>query len=437
MARLDFNISHPFWFLLLCLLAGALYAFMLYSKAAPWGKKINIAFAVGRFFIVFILCFLLLGPFVKQISNHIEKARYVLAIDNSASLKLAGPQKDLNLLLSKLEVLKTTLSKKNILLDVTALNDAPADKINTIKFDANATNLNAMLDKIGNNYVNRNLAGVILVSDGIFNEGISPDYSNYNFPVYTIGVGDTVPKKDISIKAVNFNKIAYLGNKFPVQVEVGNYGFSGKKINISLRQNNIILESKTLVLGNENQINQVDFLVKANKIGLQHLIVEVAPLQGEFTTQNNYRDLFIEVIEGREKILMLAYSPHPDIKAIKSVIENNENYEFEYHIIGEAKPKFSKYDLIILHQLPDINNAGWAEAQKITGTQIPLLYIVGNQSSMGKLNAVSNMVKVGGFNQTDQVTAAYNQQFSSFIFSEDKAAFLQKMPPLSVPLRRL
>jgi hypothetical protein len=60
------------------------------------------------------------------------------------------------------------------------------------------------------------MGGVVLMSDGIYNAGISPLYSTFNFPVYTLGIGDTLQHVDVAIKNVSYNKIAYEGNKFPV-----------------------------------------------------------------------------------------------------------------------------------------------------------------------------------------------------------------------------
>ena len=49
-------------------------------------------------------------------------------------------------------------------------------------------------------------------------------------------------------------------------------------------------------------------------------------LSGEFSNRNNRQDVYVEVIDGKEKILLLALAPHPDVKALKSIIEKNENY---------------------------------------------------------------------------------------------------------------
>ena len=44
------------------------------------------------------------------------------------------------------------------------------------------SDLSGALKKITNRYESNQMGGVILASDGIYNEGISPLYSTYNFP---------------------------------------------------------------------------------------------------------------------------------------------------------------------------------------------------------------------------------------------------------------
>ena len=36
---------------------------------------------------------------------------------------------------------------------------------------------------------------------------------------------------------------------------------------------------------------------------------------------NNVKDVFVDIIDGRQKILLLANAPHPDLGAIKNAIE--------------------------------------------------------------------------------------------------------------------
>ncbi|QHT69619.1 VWA domain-containing protein [Rhodocytophaga rosea] len=435
MERFQLLISSSPWFILLCLVVGAVYAAVLYQKKPVWGKNLNLILAACRFVVVSLLCFLLLSPFIKQVKNSYEKPTIVLAVDNSQSVALTSDSAQLNNLLSGIRSFNQTLQDKGINVDIQFLNSATdSTSLSRNTFTGNSTNLSQMLSNIQSNYLNRNLAGVVLVSDGIYNQGSSPEYLPYNFPIYPVALGDTIPKRDLNLKTLYFNKITYLGNKFPVVAEVHSTGYAGKLAAVSLKQNGKVIEKKNVSFRGNNDVQEVNFVHTANVKGMQHYTVEIDAADGEFTAQNNIRDAYIDVIDGKEKILLLALTPHPDIKAIKSILEKNENYQLEIVIAGEATPKESKYDLLILHQIPDNYNNGLAMARKFIDSNTPVWYIVGAQTNIGQLNGSNNAVKISSrMGQVDQVTPVFNSSFNIFKYSPEQANTLQKLPPVAVP----
>lgn len=434
------------WFTLLCLLVGAGYAFALYQKKSVWSPQINYILAGLRFLLVSFLCFLLLSPFIKQNRNTREKPRVVFAIDNSLSVSLGSDSARSRELLQRLAQTSKQLEGKGVETAVQSFDEglitgkgaAPSQVISSLLFNGNATNLSQLLNKIQTNYEGRNLAGVVLVSDGIYNQGVSPAFLPYPFTIHTIGLGDTIPKKDINLKTVYSNKVAYLGNQFPIVAEVHTTGFSNQNLSVSLKKNGKVLERKSIAIKQNQAVSEVSFRTSSNVKGMQHYTVEAEAQAGEFTTQNNVRDAYVDIIDGKEKILLIALTPHPDIKAIKSVIEKNENYEFVSHIVGTSAeapaPKEGKYDLIIAHQLPDNYNAGSALVKKYADQGTPIWYILGGQTNTSQLNNLNQSVFVNArVGQMDQVTPSFNPAFSLFKFESDQGNVLQRMPPVSVP----
>ena len=81
MQHLELKFDYSPWYILLCLVAGVLFAFILYQKKGPWSKQINYLLATFRFILVSLLAFLLIGPFLKLIKNSIEKPTFVFAVD--------------------------------------------------------------------------------------------------------------------------------------------------------------------------------------------------------------------------------------------------------------------------------------------------------------------------------------------------------------------
>ncbi|WP_337040632.1 vWA domain-containing protein [Emticicia sp. 17c] len=425
------------WFILLCLLAGGIYAFVLYQRKNNFSTIQNRLLACVRGLLVALLAFLLVNPLLRSNKTTIEKPAVVLAIDNSSSMAQGGQEK-LVQLKENLQKLKEGIEAKNINVEIKTLQEeADNTEINTIKFGEKTTDLSGLLANIKNNYEGRNLTDVILVSDGIANAGISPTYGKYNFNIHTIGLGDTTQKKDIKINTINANRIAYLGNKFPIQAEISSYGYQGKSTTVLLKQGGKVLDKQIISFDKAMDLKQVTFYTSADQKGMQRYSIEVAGLTGEFLSKNNLRDVYIDVVDGKEKILLVALAPHPDIKAIKAIIEKNELYELNVKIIQSDNLNeigTQPFDVLILHQLPDLYGAGGSVVSRLLALQKPTLFVLGSQTNIASFNGLQQTLSIiSQRGRADKVTAKFNASFNLFNLDGDKLNILEKLPPVLAP----
>ncbi|HEY9004657.1 MAG TPA: hypothetical protein VIM75_00920 [Ohtaekwangia sp.] len=420
-------------YLLFCLFLAVGIAYFLYRASHPWSKMWNRILLALRAVLLFALFFLLLGPIVRQISNIFEKPLFIVLHDNSVSVKETTDSTTLHAVESQLRTAQQQLEEKGY---EVAVNDLSGEQVNAISYMANVTDLNGALRKIANRYEGKKIAGVILASDGVYNAGITPLYASYTFPVYTVGVGDSSEHADISIKNVAYNKIAYQGNKFPVRVEVAARNMPNQSVKVSLLQRGKLLEQQTKTTN--GQLLVYDFQPLANDQGIQKLDIQVEVKPGESNTRNNVASIFVEVVEGKKKILVVSPSPHPDIKALREVIDKNSNYEFLLHIpqLNEQPASIlqpEKIDLVIFHQVPDLRGATRAIFQQFVKSKTSLLLILGAQTDLRLLSQQGMPVKFDGFpREFDDVTPVVNAAFSNFTLSPDINNILSEYPPLSV-----
>lgn len=423
--------SHSPWWILLCLLVGILYAGILYFRNSFFESKVGYLLAGLRALCVASIAFLLLAPLLRSIRNEVEKPSVVIALDNSLSMTLTQDSLQRQKWLEKLQAIQQKLQNEEVEVHLLTLNKETDWK--KIQFRNPSTDLGKILTDIESDYENRNLDKVLLVSDGIHNQGVSPEFIHLKFPVYTVGIGDTTARKDLAVQAVFFNKIAYLGNKFPIVAEIKNNGFEERLVKVSLLQNGTSIASQSIRLRKED-ISEVDFLVQAKQKGMQRYTVAVEVLEGEWTAQNNTRDAIVEVIDGKEKILLLATAPHPDIKAFRSIIERNENYSLEVVIAGVNQPQADKYDLVIAYQVPDLTGAINAVLENFKRKEIPIFYILGANSDLNKFTQLNPLINLRGLSgDVDEIFPQLNPTFVKFNLDAEKLRILSKMPPLQVP----
>jgi len=421
-------------YLVVCLALAIGLSYLLYRTSHPWSKTWNRILSGARFVLIFTLLFLLLGPIVRQINNLFKKQVFVILYDNSGSVRETTDSILLNNTAKQLDETRERLSNSGY--DVRTLG-LSGEEIEDIKYNQSTTDLNAALRKISNRFEGEKIAGVILPSDGIFNKGMSPLFANYNFPVHTIGLGDTLERTDAGIRNIAFNRIAYQGNKFPVRVEVIAKNLPNQSLRVSLLQRGKVLEQKTQNTSSEELLT-FDFQPVATDQGMQKLDVQVEIKPGEFNTRNNSAAVFVEVIEGKKQILLVAPTPHPDMKALGEVIEKNSNYEFHLHVPGikeldanALRPE--KYDLAIFHQAPDLSRKTTALFQQFLKSKASLFLIYGQQTDLRVIAQQNMPLKFEGAPRDfDQVTPVMNPSFNSFSVSPETNTLMTDYPPVSV-----
>ncbi|HNT51103.1 MAG TPA: hypothetical protein PKK67_10980, partial [Cyclobacteriaceae bacterium] len=419
MQRLIFESSPLYIFL--CAVAGLGYAFVLYRAKHTWSKQVNRVLFGLRTLLVFFLAMLLLGPVLKLITNQFEKPTWVYLVDSSSSVAEVLDSANRVALGRQVNASREGMADQGY---ETKLFDLTGSEITEPVFNAPSSDINRGIQNIVQQFEGRNLAGIVLLSDGIYNSGASPVYAPIRVPVYTVGVGDTTARVDLVLKNVAFNKIAYEGNQFPVRAQVLLQGLDNQNVSVSVSK-----EGKVLATLNRDSQNKsfldFDFQLEANQKGIQRYDVLVRPLTGETNLRNNATSIFIEVVEGKKKIVLIAPAPHPDIKALKAVVEKNSNYEFVVHIPGvaEAKPDLLKpgaAELFIFHQVIDGAGKTTSLFQNLYKSNSSVLLMIGSNSNLRQLAVYQVPIQfesIGG--QWDDVTPVINSAFRDFSFSEN------------------
>jgi hypothetical protein len=415
-----------------CAALGLLYAWLLYQKKSTWSQQTNWLLFAGRALVVTGIGILLIGPILKLTFNQSEKPTLVFLVDNSTSVKEVTDSIWRNELIRNLNQARQPLGDGGYDTEVRTL-DGRAE----IQFQQATSDLQQGIRKVIADYESKNLAGIVLLSDGIYNSGTSPLYLSTRTPIYTVGVGDTTDRVDLVLRNITYNKIAYQGNKFPVRAEVLLKGVVNEVVKLSIYQGGKLISTDQRNSGSRSLL-VFDFLIDANLTGLQRFDLAVSPLQRETNTKNNRSSIFVEVVEGKKKILLVSPAPHPDVKAIRSAIEKNSNYEVVLHIPSVINAEASllspeKTDLAIFLQTLDTEGKTHSLLQRFLKSRTGLLLVMGNQSNLRQLEANGVPLVFENVSQKDEVTPVINSTFRDFVFSENLAGTLAGYPPVSVP----
>ena len=157
-------------------------------------------------------------------------------------------------------------------------------------------------------------------------------------------------------------------------------------------------------------------------------------LDGEVTHKNNHAQFFIRVIESKDKVAIVYDAPHPDVAAIRSALELSDNYDVVVKSVDEFKDDPSGFGLIVLHQLPSHKHPASALLSQIRKSGVSSLYVIGTQTDLNAFNGLNTGLQVTqSKSMTNNATAAYNNNFMLFSFSEEAQQLLPTLPPLQAP----
>ncbi len=436
--KLSIITEAPSWYILLCILAGVLYAAVLYfrdSKLKEVAKSLRAVMMIFRFIVVFFLAFLLMSPLLKTIFREVEKPVIVIAQDESESILLGKDSFfNKNEYPKKIQALKDALDDKfNVL--VYSFGDKFRENTN-FDFKDKLTDFSVLFDELETRYADRNLGAVIVASDGIYNQGQSPVYAaeRLKVPVFTIALGDTTIRKDLVLSKVIHNGIAFLGNTFPLDVVIDAHRCENAKSILTVSKGGQILFTKPIEINSDPFTLTVPVELTATNVGLQRFSIALSTIDGENNIQNNHQDIFIDVLDGRQKILIVGAAPHPDMGALKLAIESNDNYQVETFVLSDFSKPVGSYNLAILHNLPNENATAQKLLSDLETAKIPVLYITGVQSSYNSFNSLGTGLNIKVNSQKpNECEATPVSDFPYFNLSEAALSYMPKFPAVLSP----
>jgi len=426
------------WLVLPAIFIAAVLSFLLYykdKKLEELNKILVYSLIAIRFIVLFFVSFLLLSPVIKYLQNYFDNPIIILAQDKSESIGLIKQG-----IISPTDYYKNignfeqTLAKGY---DVKSYSFGENLKEGLdLKFIDKETDFTPLFEEINSKYVNYNVGALIIATDGIYNKGQNPVYNSkdFSFPVYIIALGDTIQKKDLIVRNAFSNKIAFLGDYFPIEVSINGYGFQNEDINLLILSKGKEIIRQTIHIDRNDFYKQINFDLLAEQKGIQNYIIKIENKKDEFDLLNNSKEIIVDVVDDKKKILILANSVHPDIGALRKALESNKNLLIESFIIDDFKGNITDYQLVIFHQLPSLHYNIQKVFNQLNQAFVPALFIVGSQTDIQTFNQLKTGISITGNNRLlEQSIALVNPVFKLFEIDEKLIEYIRNCPPLVSP----
>lgn len=404
----------------------------LLQEVSTWVGRLLVA---SRFLMVTLLSFLLLGPMIRTFSREVEKPIIILAVDDSKSIVNSKDS------LSRKEAIKTDFDKlfDDLKSDYDVRQFSFGDHVSEnieFQFKDRLTNFTQFYNYLDVQFANRNVGAIVMGTDGLFNEGANPVYgpSRIKVPVYPIALGDSTVRKDAMIARVNHNKIAFLGNNFPLEILIDAKQAAGSRSNLTIEEDSVVIYNRSVEISGSNFHLTVPAFIDAKSKGIHHYKVKLSAIDGEATLINNQYDLFVEVVEQKQKVLVLFAAPHPDLAVLRQTLESNLNYEISIVKADDFNGRLNDFNLLVLHNIPSATGNETALLNKINESGISTWSILGASTNIKAFNEGQFGVTISQSNgQLNDVQASPLENFSLFNVSDELKEAIKTWPPLKSP----
>lgn len=391
------------WFLILCLLAAGALAYWSYSrtrpKVSPTRRGVLIAL---RFAALFIVISLLFEPIWRQIKEEVQLPVLALAIDNSQSLGLQTESENSTYdlgestrdLIQSLPLEHLAGEVKAFAFDQDTQSLSSSTLTDSLRFEGSRTDISQALIQIRDELESENLGAVLLVSDGQYNSGRNPIHvaERYPVPIFTVAVGDTLEQRDIQVRRITTNSVAYVDEELPVQIGIRSEDYGGEQVIVSLLEAGNPLSSETVILPEGTGEIAVDMSFVPETEGLHQLTATVTQLSGEVTYRNNVESFTVRVLNNKRRLLIVAAAPDPDLATIRQLISQDGDTEVTSFVQkdrssfyeGAFPASLDDFDIVVLVGFPG-SNANPESLRQIVSTVedgTPLLFLLTRQTDL-------------------------------------------------------
>ncbi|HDS00761.1 MAG TPA: hypothetical protein ENO22_08800 [candidate division Zixibacteria bacterium] len=337
-------------------------AVLLYRKTnPPFSKKVRIPLGIIRYAALFFVVFCLAEPVLSVDVKKEDEPVVVFLADNSTSIKTVENFEQ------KREFLEDFVSG-----DFTSLlpPESNADfylfsdtlhAAGNLDFEGRQTSLGNVINSIRENYKDKNLAGIIVASDGLSNFGSDPIAASRQAggPIYAVDLGPQRISKDIRIVDINHEPVAYADKPFELNIELEGRGFEKLSLPVTVSSEGRDLAHKNLEILGQGERQRFKVEVTPTEPGVKNFNIKLPVQPDEELTDNNSRNLSIKVLKSKKRALLAGNKLNWEITFLNRVISSSPDFVVDLAINAAQsrlpdkvfpanQDSLNQYDIIIL-----------------------------------------------------------------------------------------
>lgn len=204
-----------------------------------------------------------------------------------------------------------------------------------------AADLTGALESVGAHYEDKDLAAVIIVSDGLdtgaigrrtdrgetLDEASRELLASLNAPIHTLATAGGSGLRDVAVSRVLHDDFAFVHNTISVDVEIQAIGMDTTSIPVALRRDGEVLQTKQVQVHPGESSYELSFEFIPERIGKEVYTVDVPEYEGEALYENNQHHFVLRVLRDRIRVLQVVGRPSWDQRFMRRLLKRNPNVE--------------------------------------------------------------------------------------------------------------
>lgn len=325
----------PAW----AIVAAALTALAVFAltvwRFLRWDRTSALIFAM-RLLAYGVLAWCLLLPVSRRTLKEVLRARFLVLLDTSASMKTTiepGRPTRLEAAHSLLNQAWTKKMAEQCEIDVFPFSRElgarmSLDAARRADADGAATHLRSALDGLFARHRGQPLAGVLLLSDGLDTREAGDAWASQSWggPIHTVRLeppASAPPAPELRIDAVETPRRVVVGWNTKLTAVVSGQGIAGRAFTVRLLRNDDPLQELPTQLSSDGGSRDVAFPLEHPATGVFTYRVYVPPMAGETETNDNVYSVTVQVIDAQNRLIYLEDVPRWESKYLNRALKGS------------------------------------------------------------------------------------------------------------------
>ena len=187
-----------------------------------------------------------------------------------------------------------------------------------------ATDFTRALEHVMDTVPSEELAGVLLMTDGRHTgesgvAAITRRLGQAGVPVSSVVIGGTQPLFDVAVAEARVPETVFLGDRVRMTVTVQATAAKGRETKLRLTCNGERVAEETVSIDADDWTREFRLTDDPKEQGLRHYRVEIEPLDGEATAENNAWNTDVFVTDDRTNVLLVDNRPRWEYRYLRNL----------------------------------------------------------------------------------------------------------------------